>query len=216
MELQALGMSFQGAMAVRNGPNRDGKMHFFHAFALSTILGFGGGWMGFILMGKPSSMITNGDINITACFISFILANYTPFDIGHKVGNFLPFVLVYTSLAQVFRALGLVRFISAAFNEVNPSPYYPIPVLGPILYGTMLGNMGSFFVKGFDGHLKNGIPWPFQNGKVDLLPPEVKDIDQDCCSHVPSMNIDIRYQDFLLEHSFICLRTIKMGLWETF
>jgi hypothetical protein len=179
MELQALAMSFQGAMAVRNGLNRDGKMHFFHAFALSTILGFGGGWMGFILMGKPSSMITGGDINITACAISFILANYTPFDIGYKLGNFLPFVLVYTSFAQVFRALGLVKFISAAFNEVNPSPYYPIPVLGPILYGTMLGNMGSFFVKGFDGHLKNGIPWPFQNGKVDLLSPEVKDTKTD-------------------------------------
>lgn len=164
-ELQALGMGFQGAMAVRNGPNRDGRMHFFHAFALSTILGFGGGWMGFIWMGRPTSMITNGDVNITACIIAFAIANYTPNDIGFRLGNSLPVIIVTTVFSQLFRCMGLVKFISVAFNEVPPSPYYPIPVLGPILYGTMLGNMGSFLIKGFDGHLRGGIPWPFQNGK---------------------------------------------------
>jgi hypothetical protein len=142
-------------------------MHFFHAFALSTILGFGGGWLGFIWLGKPTSMITNGDVNITACMIAFLIVNYMPFDIGYKLGNFLPFTLVVTSLGQLFRALGLVKFISVAFEEVNASKYYPIPVIGPVLYGTLLGNMGSFIMKGFNGHLAHGVPWPFQNGKMN-------------------------------------------------
>jgi hypothetical protein len=48
-ELQALAMAIQGAKAVRKGPNQDGKMHPFHAFALTTIIAFGGGWMGFFV-----------------------------------------------------------------------------------------------------------------------------------------------------------------------
>lgn len=168
-ELRAFGIALQGAMAVRNGPNKDGKMHWFHAMALTSILGFGGGWMGFIWMGKPTSMIVNGDVNIAICLLAFVIANYTPFDIGYKLANTLPVKIVYTALAQLFRSLGMIGFITQAFNEVKPSVYYPTPILGPVIYGCLLGNMGGFLVKGFDGHLKNGIPWPFQNGKTKLV-----------------------------------------------
>ena len=51
-ELQAFWMAVQGAMAVRNGPNKEGKLHWFHAFALSVLAGFSGGWFGFLWMGK--------------------------------------------------------------------------------------------------------------------------------------------------------------------
>lgn len=163
-ELQALGMAFQGALAVRNGANKDRKMHWFHAFALTTVLGFGGGWLAFMLMGKPTSMVSGGDINVTACIIAFVVVNYTPFDIGYKLLSLLPFTIIITVFAQLFRSFGMMKFIQTAFSEINPSPYYPIPVIGPILYGTMLGNMGGLVMKGLDGYLKNGIPWPFQNG----------------------------------------------------
>ena len=168
-EMQALAMSIQGALAVRRGPNKDKKMNKFHAFALTTVIGFGGGWFGFLWMGKPTPMITNGDVNVIACVIAYILVNHTPFDIGFKIVTLLPVKLVITSLGQLFRSLGMMRFITTAFNEVSPSPYYPIPVIGPVLYGTLLGNWGGFFLKGFNGHLQNGIPWPFQNGKIPVL-----------------------------------------------
>ena len=165
-EFQAIGMGLEGAMVVRNGRNKNGSMHWFHAFALSTIFGFGGGWFGFLWMGKPTSMITN-DINLASCVIAFILANYTPFDAGYKLSNSLPGTILITSSAQLFRAMGLVKFITTAYQALKetPSAYYPIPVIGPIVYGTLLGNMGSFLLKGFDGHLQDGIPWAFQNGK---------------------------------------------------
>ena len=168
-ELQALGMAFQGAMAVRAGANKDRKMHWFHAFALTTILAFGGGWLGFMLMGKPTSMVTGGDVNVTACVIAFVTVNYTPFDIGYKILNLLPCKVLITVFAQLFRSTGMIKFINTAYSEISPTPYYPIPVLGPIVYGTMLGNMGGLVMKGFDGYLKNGIPWPFQNGKMLLF-----------------------------------------------
>ncbi len=164
-ELQALGMALQGAVAVRSGLNKDGKMHWFHAFALTTVVAFGGGWLGFMLMGKPTSMISGGDVNVTACIIAFLTVNYTPFDIGFQVLNSLPVKIVVTAFAQLFRSSGMIRFINTANSEIQPSPYYPIPVLGPIVYGTMLGNMSGFMLKGLDGYLQGGMPWPFQNGK---------------------------------------------------
>jgi hypothetical protein len=167
-EFQSMGMGLQGALIVRNGRNKDGSMNWFHALALSTIFAFGGGWFGFIWMGRPSSMITGADINVPCCIIAFLIANYTPLDIGLKLGNFFPVTLIITSAAQLFRCLGLIGFITFAFQALKdtPSPYYPIPLIGPILYGSLLGNMGAFFLKGFDGHLQGGIPFAFQNGKT--------------------------------------------------
>lgn len=165
-ELQALGMALQGAMAVRSGANKDRRMHWFHAFALTTVLAFGGGWLAPMLMGKPTSMVSAGDVNVTACVVAFITVNYTPYDFGYKLLNLLPFKVLITVFAQLFRSTGMVKFINAAYTEISPTPYYPIPVLGPIVYGTMLGNMGGLMLKGFDGYLKGGIPWPFQNGMI--------------------------------------------------
>jgi hypothetical protein len=39
-----------------------------------------------------------------------------------------------------------------------------MPVFGPILYATLLGNMGGIVMKGLEGHVANGMPWPVQNG----------------------------------------------------
>lgn len=164
-ELQSFWMAFQGVMIVRSGPNKDRQMNWFHAFMLSVICGYGGAMFGFIWMGKPSSMLSN-DLNMASCILSFLIVNYLPFDIGYKMGNFIPVALVTTVFAQLFRSLGLVKFVGVAFSEFqsNPSRYYPIPVFGPILYGTLLGNMSSFFQKGFHEYLSTGMPWPFQNG----------------------------------------------------
>lgn len=141
-ELQALGMAIQGAMIVRNGVNKTKQLHWFHAFVLSMMYGFAGGLLGFIWLGKPSSLLSSGDVNLGSCIIAFILVNYTPFDIGYKLLNTIPLTIIYTSLAQLFRAVGLMRFVTACFNEFKhaPSSYYPIPVLGPILYGTVRRN----------------------------------------------------------------------------
>ena len=77
-EMRAFGIALQGAMAVRNGPNRNKDMHWFHAFALTTVLGFGGGWLGFMWMGKPTSMIASADVNFPLCMAAFVIAHYTP------------------------------------------------------------------------------------------------------------------------------------------
>lgn len=164
-ELQAIFMAFQGALAVRSGPNRDRSMHWFHAFLLSVIAGYGGACFTPFWMGLPTAMLYN-DLNLTACIIAFIVANYTPFDIGYKMGKSFPVTIIITTFAQLFRSLGVVKYTTICFEAFkdSPSAYYPIPVFGPIAYGTLLGNMSGFFMKGFNGYLANGMPWPFQNG----------------------------------------------------
>jgi hypothetical protein len=164
-ELMAFWMAVQGAVAVRKGPNKDNNLHWFHAFCLSVIGGYAGGLFGFIWMGKPTAMLAN-DLNVASCIVAFVLVNYFPLDLGFTFLKTLPATMVTVSFAQLFRSLGLIKFTTVCFEAFKdtPSAYYPIPVFGPILYATLLGNMGGFFMKGFEGHVMNGMPWPFQNG----------------------------------------------------
>jgi hypothetical protein len=55
-ELQAFCMAITGAVMVRMGPNKKRNLHWFHAFILSMMAGFSGGWLGFLWMGKFESM----------------------------------------------------------------------------------------------------------------------------------------------------------------
>ena len=160
-------MAIEGAMVIRRGLNRDGKLHWFHAFMLSLICAFGGGAFNKIWMGQPSAVISN-DLIMGSCILSFLVVNNIPFDLGFNVLNFLPLKILITSGAQLFRSTALVNFAKVAFQAFkgSPSAYYPIPVFGPIIYGTLLGNMGALVLKGFEGHVENGVPWAVQNGEL--------------------------------------------------
>ena len=165
-EMQSFGMAVQGAMLVRKGPNKAKQMHWFHAFVLSMLSSFSGGWLGFIWLARPSSMLSN-DLNFASCILAFILVNYTPYDVGFYFCNTLPVTLITTVFTQLFKAMGIMGFVRACFGAFkdNPSSYYPIPVFGPILYATLLGNMSGLILKGLEGHVGNGMPWAVQNGK---------------------------------------------------
>lgn len=164
-EFQAFFMALQGVMKVRTGPNRDGKMSWFHAFGKGVILSYAGGIFAPLWIGRPTSMLSN-DINMGACIITYSLVNCIPFKIGYRIANTFPIKLMTVMGAQLFRTMGIITFITIAYEAFknNPSKYYPTPIFGPILFATILGNMGSFFALGFNGHLKRGMPLPFQNG----------------------------------------------------
>lgn len=165
-EFQHFWMSIQGAMAVRSGPNKDGKMNWFHAFAQGLVTAYAGGLLTPLWMGRPSSMLSN-DLCFAFGCIAFVLVNYTPGDMGYKTLKLLPFKLVTVMGAQLHRFIGIITFVNIAYQTFKdaPSKYYPTPIFGPILNGAILGNMGFFFWKGFHGHLEGkGMPFPFQNG----------------------------------------------------
>lgn len=164
-EFQNLTMAIQGAMTVRNGPNKEKKMAGFHAFCQGLVLAYGGGLLTPLWMGRPTPMLGN-DLCFSFCLIAYSLVNFIPLDIGYSVLNTFAARVLTVMGAQLFRNRGLITFVNIAYEAFkgNPSKYYPTPVFGPILNAAILGNMGSFFLNGFHSHLQNGMPWAFQNG----------------------------------------------------
>lgn len=165
LEYQTFTMALQGALFVRNGPNKNKTMHWFHAFLQSVVVAFAGALFTPFWLGRSSTVFSN-DLNLAMCIVSFILVNYLPGNIGLKLGNLTGTQIVVTAGAQMFRAMGLIKFIHIAHDTFkdSPSSYYPTPVFGPILFGGILGNMGGFFWSGFHGYLEKGMPYAFQNG----------------------------------------------------
>ena len=143
VELRTFAVALAGAYAVRKS---NATQNWFHAFVKSSLAGFGGGWFTFAWMGRPTSMIASADINMTCCILAFVILNWMPG--GYFVAQTVPGQMVITSGAQLFRALGTVGFVSFAMEHLTATPYYPIPLLGPIVYGTLLGNMGPLVTKG--------------------------------------------------------------------
>eukprot|EP00584_Thalassiosira_punctigera_P013926 CAMPEP_0172555488 /NCGR_PEP_ID=MMETSP1067-20121228/58443_1 /TAXON_ID=265564 ORGANISM="Thalassiosira punctigera, Strain Tpunct2005C2" /NCGR_SAMPLE_ID=MMETSP1067 /ASSEMBLY_ACC=CAM_ASM_000444 /LENGTH=295 /DNA_ID=CAMNT_0013344011 /DNA_START=61 /DNA_END=948 /DNA_ORIENTATION=+ len=162
-EIVCVAMAIQGSMNVRNGPNKSGDMHWFHALLRSTLAGYAGATFTNVFMGRPSAMFSN-DVFFGSCLIGYGLVNWTPLDVGYYVLNTFPGTLFTTVFAQVFRVGGVAGFSDAAFNAFkdNPSVYYPTPVFGPILFPSMLGNMGGFFTNGIDAYVEKALPWMIQ------------------------------------------------------
>jgi hypothetical protein len=158
-------MAIQGSMTVRNGPNKSKSMNWFHAFFKSTLTAYAGATFTNMFMGRPTAMLAN-DVFFGACLLGFAAVNCLPLDVGHGLFNTFPGELFHTLFSQVFRAGGVTGFSDAAFGAFKdaPSPYYPTPVFGPILFPSALGNMGGFFFHGFDAYLEKGMPWLFQQG----------------------------------------------------
>lgn len=158
-------MSVQGAMQVRNGINRDGKLTWFHAFLRSTLTAYAGATFTNVFMGRPTKMFSD-DVFFGSCLIGFGLVNWLPLDLGYMFFNTFVGELLHTVFSQVFRVGGVTGFSDAAYHAFKdaPSRYYPTPVFGPVLFPTALGNMGGFLWGGIDGYLARGMPWMFQQG----------------------------------------------------
>lgn len=139
-EILCLAMAISGSMTVRNGANRNGDLHWFHAFLRSTLAGYAGATFTNIFMGKPTAMFSN-DVFFGSCLVGFAIVNWLPLGLGRRFcGSFLGVLLTAVG-SQVFRVGGVAGFSDAAQNAFKgaPSKYYPTPVFGPILFPTLLG-----------------------------------------------------------------------------
>lgn len=153
-------MAMFGAQTVSDGPNKDRKMAWFHALFLSALVGYGGAIFTPWMLGRQIPLFTN-DFNLASVIVAFYLMHFTPASLFFNsfVGR-----LLITMFSTLFRALGVQLFCTLAFEASNGNPSqlgYDIMVLGPILYPTLLGNMGPLAINGL-GLLTNGMPFPFQ------------------------------------------------------
>ena len=195
-ELQSFGMALQANLIVQsrfysNNPNSNNNNHYwwFYRFVQSVLLGYSGGIFGTIFLGKPCPFLLN-DIHMTSCLVAFVLVQIVLPNVLRLLHSFsnnnsvfsrfihmaitVPIQIIITLYAQLFRSMGLMKFITVCHMELLLPPYqsistkyYNIPIFGPIIYGTLLGNMGGFILNGIDGYTqRNGMPYPFQNGKL--------------------------------------------------
>lgn len=195
-ELQSLGMALQANIIVQsrysnhntNHQKESSSQYWFYRFLQSVLLGYSGGIFGTIFLGKPCPFLLN-DIHMTSCLLAFVLVQILIPNIQRLFRSIfhaessssssiihsaiiIPIQMVITLYAQLFRSMGLMKFITVCHMELLLPPYhsistkyYNMPIFGPIVYGTLLGNMGGFILNGIDGYTqRTGIPYPFQNG----------------------------------------------------
>ncbi|CAN0227462.1 unnamed protein product [Discosporangium mesarthrocarpum] len=123
---------------------------------------FGGGILAPLLLGKPPVMLVN-DLLVPVVCTAWFLVNRTE----GFVFKFLATPGINQTmlvLGECFRANAMCGVVQIAFKAISPSKYYPIPIWGPVLLGT-IGACGGMFLpldKGLQG-LKNGAPWPMQS-----------------------------------------------------
>lgn len=72
-------------------------------------------------MGQPSGILSN-DVFMMVSIVSFVIVNYIPGDLGFTLLKTFPLSLLTVSLAQLFRSLGTIKFLTACFIHFKDSP----------------------------------------------------------------------------------------------
>ena len=168
-EVLAFFMALEAAVAVRTADDKKrgpkGKRYnWFLNFAKVTLIGFGGAWFAPMLLGSPSAMLVNADVNVTLCFVAYWLAFHFPGDVFWKVNSTVPCKVLYTAVANLFRAQGIAMYCDKTARMFPSTAYYGTPLMGPILSATLLGNVGLLYRLGYEKHFEGGMPFQFQNG----------------------------------------------------
>lgn len=166
LEYMVFGMAMESAVAVRKQDDSNLKKpyNWFLTLVQISLIGFGGGWLMPLLLGLPSSYLLGADLNTFGCLISWYLVFHSPGDVWYKhVCGFAPFQVFYVSGAQLFRSSGIYGFVDKALNlPMSPSPYYPTPLLGPILTAALLSNIGPIFRLSYPTWFSKGMTSNFQ------------------------------------------------------
>lgn len=133
---------------------------------LVILSGFGGGFLSPVFIGKPIMPAVN-DAILPVCILAWYMTHYL---------NLQPFLtwkpvkVLWTVFLALFRTHSVCNAVRNAMTVLKPGPYYPIPLMGPIICGTTVGSMGQFIPldKGFTP-ISNGTPWPIQGAFLSAI-----------------------------------------------
>uniref|UniRef100_A0A1L8DDN2 Putative tric channel n=2 Tax=Nyssomyia neivai TaxID=330878 RepID=A0A1L8DDN2_9DIPT len=109
------------------------------ALWLSTMLViFAGGMVANALLGEPILAPLKNTPQLVVGTIVWYIVFYTPFDIGYKVGKFLPVKIVASAMKEIYRAKKIHDGVAHA------AKLYPNAFIIMILIGTLKGNGAGF------------------------------------------------------------------------
>ena len=140
--------------------NSGKKLYWLHSYILVVITAYGGGLIAPCLIGKPSTAIGN-DLCVPIALVAWYLVHYIPGVYNLVTTTFVK--AIWVTLLGLYRTHTVCNIVKLATATLAPGPYYPIPLVGPILVGTILGCAGLFLPadKGLSS-IFNGTPWPIQ------------------------------------------------------
>ena len=113
-------------------------------------------------------MILANDLAIPFAIVLWYLTHYV-WDM-HAVLMMKPVRVLWTFFGTVFRVHSACNTSAAAASTLTPGAYYPIPLIGPVIAGTLVGSLGAFlpFDKGL-APISSGTPWPIQQAFLTSL-----------------------------------------------
>ncbi|RYY75192.1 hypothetical protein EON63_19460, partial [archaeon] len=112
-----------------------------HSLVASALSSFGGGYIAFMLIGRPAAPLNNDIIIFSTILAWFLIFNL-------KLSWFFTHTYVRTiwSFALgLFRTHAAVNIVTMSNTILAPTAYYPIPLFGPIIAGTVLGEYGYVY-----------------------------------------------------------------------
>ena len=153
--------ALSGSLRVRELSAGKPRQYWLYSYFMVLLTAFGGGWVAPLLIGKPALPVAN-DLVLPLTLVAWYL---TYMDVGvASLLNVLPVKLVWTVFLGLFRTHSVCNMVAVAAGALKAGPYYPsVPLVGPIVVGTVLGSMGQFlpFTKGLTA-VESGTPWPIQ------------------------------------------------------
>lgn len=140
------------------------SMYWLHSLLLVISAGFGGGFIAPILMGRPSLPLSN-DIILPITAVAWYTTHYIPGATRLLTSKYVK--TIWVIFLALFRTHAVCNIVTVATSTLSATPYYPIPLFGPIVVGLLLGCGGQFlpFDKGLTV-VQNGTPWVVQGACI--------------------------------------------------
>ena len=139
------------------------KPYWLQGLAMVIFTAFLGGSVAPLLLGRPT-LIASNEFVIPACVIAWYSIHYLGF---HYLFALAPIKVLHAIFLALFRTHTVCNTVSLATTILKANNASNVPVVGPIVVGTIQGCLSLFFPldRGL-AIISQGTPWPLQGALI--------------------------------------------------